>query len=538
MVRHIVKKDWTLLWPLVTAWSVLEGLLAFARLRGGIFSIGLPTAPAAFLELLAAATVITLVVLQDPVPGVRQDWLIRPVARHDLFLAKLLFVILFVQGPWFVTDLLQGIGNGFPFGQSAAAATACAVSVLLTLSLPVLAFAALTATMTDTFVGALGVFAVVIAFLIVPGLLGATRPAALTGFAWVPSLLQEGLLLIAAVGILVLQYHWRRTWAARGLFTAALVAALCVSLLPWQMTVRLERLLTGSGRGDSTIAIAFAPGVGQLRLTPGQGVDDVHEKPGMGPADVAAENERRRAQNARTVFLPIHVSGLAAHGRLLADRSEVTITDREDHVLFRGPGNDLELRATGTDAAVHQGIRVPGILYGRAKAERLDVELDYWFTLFRPSVTYALPAQGGDQRMPAIGSCATKVDDAGTRVLFQCLRPGERPPCLALVLEDRPTGQRNPEVSLCAPDYTPFAGHTFPDAVSRFGGRLPFYDPSGFVRYPVGGPQLSESRVLVTAFEPTEHFVRRVVIQGIRLQDWGPQVAASVGAPQSGSSLR
>lgn len=89
--------------------------------------------------------------------------------------------------------------------------------VLLTLSLPVLAFGALTATMTETFVATLGVFAVVIAFLIVPGLAGANKPTALTGFAWVPSLVREALLLVAATGVLVLQYRWRCTWAARAL---------------------------------------------------------------------------------------------------------------------------------------------------------------------------------------------------------------------------------------------------------------------------------------------------------------------------------
>src|ERR1700726_2390317 len=169
MVRHILKKDWNLLWPLVAALAVLQGLLAFARFTAGKFLDGLPTVPGSLLELLAAATVTTLVVHQDPIPGIRQDWLVRPIARRDLFLAKLLFVVVFVQGPWWATDLLQGLANGFPFGQSAAAATACAAWVLLTVSLPVLAFAALTASMTEAFVASLGVFAVVIAFLIVRG---------------------------------------------------------------------------------------------------------------------------------------------------------------------------------------------------------------------------------------------------------------------------------------------------------------------------------------------------------------------------------
>jgi hypothetical protein len=226
------------------------------------------------------------------------------------------------------------------------------------------------------------------------------------------------------------------------------------------------------------------------------------------------------------------VSGLAPDSRLLADRSDVRVISRDGRTLYHGTGNDLEVRATDAEAAVHQGIRVPGVVFSRFKAELLDVQLDYSFTLFQAAATYALPARDGDQRMPGIGWCATKVDDAGTRVLLRCLQPGEPPSCLTAVLEHTPTRQRNPEVSLCAPNYSPYPGHTLPDALNRFGGRLPFYDPSGLARYPVGGSQLSEARVLVTAFQPTAHFVRRVVIPAVRLQDWEPQVPTSPGAPQ------
>jgi hypothetical protein len=66
-----------------------------------------------------------------------------------------------------------------------------------------------------------------------------------------------------------------------------------------------------------------------------------------------------------------------------------------------------------------------------------------------------------------------------------------------------------------------------PDALSRFGGRLPFYDPSGVIRYPVGGSQLPETHVLVTNFRPTAHFVWRIVIPSVRLHDWEPQMLAS-----------
>ena len=80
---------------------------------------------------------------------------------------------------------------------------------------------------------------------------------------------------------------------------------------------------------------------------------------------------------------------------------------------------------------------------------------------------------------------------------------------------------------MCAPDYSPYPGHLLPDAISRFTGSVPFYDPSGAIRYPVGGPQLADARVVVTDFRPAAHFVRRVVVSAVRLQDWEPAAPAT-----------
>jgi hypothetical protein len=486
--------------------------------------------PLSLLVLLASAIAVTLVVHQDPIPGVRQDWLVRPIRRRDLFLAKLLFAVVLVQGPMFATDLLQGLANGFSFNASAAAALASAISVLLTVTVPVLAFAAVTANVTETLVAALGVLATVLAFLIVPTLMRAPAPTALTGFAWVPSVVREAVMLLAAASVLVVQYRWRRTWAARSVFIAALLIGQFATFLPWRAAFGLEQVLTASSADARTVAVAFAPGVGRFRLAPGQSLDDVQEKPGTGAVDADAENQRRRVEGVGTVLLPLRVSGLIPNSRLLADRSTVTVIGRNSRTLYQGPGNDFEVHATTAEVTPHQGIRLPGALYSGVKSETVDVRLDYSFTLFLAEATYALSARDGEQRMPGIGWCATKVDDGETHVLFQCLRPGERPSCLAVALEHAPTRQRNPEISLCVPDYTPYRGHTMPDALSRFGGRLPFYDRSGLIRYPVGGPQLSEARVVVTNFRPTEHFETRVTIPAVRLQDWEAQTPAGEAA--------
>ena len=106
--------------------------------------------------------------------------------------------------------------------------------------------------------------------------------------------------MIAAAGVLVLAYRGRRTGAARALFGAALFVGLCAPFLPWRIVFRVDQLLTSRSRDNHDIAVAFAGDAGRFRPAPGQGVDDVLEKPGLGPADVAAENQRRRAEGALT----------------------------------------------------------------------------------------------------------------------------------------------------------------------------------------------------------------------------------------------
>ena len=141
---------------------------------------------------------------------------------------------------------------------------------------------------------------------------------------------------------------------ARTLFAVAVIVGLCVSFLSWRTTFRLDQLLTASSEDDRTIIVTFAPHLGRFRSMPGQGLDDVQEKPGMGPVDVAAENQRRRAEGARTVFFPVHVSGLALNSRLLADRSEVRVIGRDGRIVYRGAGNDFETRATGAEASASE----------------------------------------------------------------------------------------------------------------------------------------------------------------------------------------
>ena len=82
-------------------------------------------------------------------------------------------------------------------------------------------------------------------------------------------------------------------------------------------------------------------------------------------------------------------------------------------------------------------------------------------------------------------------------------------------------GQRNPAQTGCDPDYAPYFGRYFPiDAIGRTFFTLPFRDATGLAKYPVDGPRLAKSRVVLRLYEAKDHFTRRLVTPEIRLRDW------------------
>ena len=159
MVWHIFRKDCRLLWPFALGvaaatfcYRVLFAWLAFFQETRLAPIVNMLTV----LSLISTATLIAMAVQQDALPGVRQDWLIRPIRRRDLFLSKLLFTLVVVQGPIFLIETLTCFANGFAAGQSFSAVLNRSVYLFLAFHLPVLAFATLTRNLVEAVGAALG----------------------------------------------------------------------------------------------------------------------------------------------------------------------------------------------------------------------------------------------------------------------------------------------------------------------------------------------------------------------------------------------
>jgi len=301
---------------------------------------------------------------------------------------------------------------------------------------------------------------------------------------------------VAASVILGLQYFRRKTITARLLLIAFGLLLLTSQFLPWRPAFAIEERLSSKPGAGAETEVTFDHVRGKFKS----------------PSGLVASSEntqRRGGEDNAEVFLPLQVAGV-----------------RNDAILlYHGTGDSFEVAREGPkplEAPVCQKIAFPMRIYLSAKDQLVQVRVDYSLTLFGLARSYSLPALDGSERMPSLGWCKTKMNEAGTAVELHCMQPGKGPICGNVFLENASTGAQNPPRSSCRSDYGPFRDQV-PDNFSRFGTNLPFRDPSGLAKFPVDGSQLPQSRVVIRMYEPEDHFTRSLVLPQIKLRDWEAQ---------------
>lgn len=512
MIWHIFRKDLKLLWPLVAGVALLHLASRFVLYKAGHFGGGIPALSVVMDMLVAAeymgsAFLIAAVIHQDPVPGVRQDWLVRPVKRGDLMAAKLLFVLLLVQGPMLVADWLGAMMYGFGPLESLAAALSRGLFLLFLFYLMFTVFVSLTANLMETLVAGLftflggGAIAMLLMTQNTPGrqLLAVTQ----SGLRWISDSAHFLVVLAGAVILLRLQYFQRRIMLGRYVFATASFLWILMFFFPWQPAFAIQQRLSPNPGAAATVQVAF---------------DSVPR-----PKEPVVDPDRPRiAIQGIQVYLPFRVHGLPDDSVLVGNHTDVYLTDPSG-ARHKVGGGDMEARQDGPaagDVAIRQAIQMPPFLYEKLKDKTVRVEMEHSLTLFRVNEANAIPALNGDQRIPGVGWCETRLNDAQTAVRVRCMAPGKPPSCIMGFLEDPASGRRNPASTGCRPDYTPYVANIVYDAMGRFGTSLAFRDPAGLAKYPVTGPQLKEARVVLRVYREQEHFMRRVVIDKVRLEDW------------------
>jgi len=534
MIWHIFKKDWKLLWPLVMGVAAAHVINSVLALAVGFFfeGRGLTQIYNVFpaVLLLGMSGLVIAAIHQDVLPGDRQDWLIRPIRRGDLIAEKLIFVLIAVNGPMFLVDVVHCLIVGLPFSDAVSAALSRGIFFFFSFGLPVLGLAALTSSFIEAMGGFLAIF--LIGTVIRIGITVSTPENAAT-FANMNDgeMLKEAwsvVALAATFAIIPLQYFRRATTRSRTIAFGAVLVLPLVAFIPWSAGFSLLQRLSPDPSAATPVAIVFDPNLGR------------NEAPGSG-------------WRPNSIWLPLRISGLPADSIMLDDRTIVRIFSRDGALLYRGPAigtapvplmtvsnapaflDGFPVHALkGENVHTYKLIGLPRQILEQVRNQPVHMEVDYALTLFRVETSDSIPALNGNKRIPNLGLCRTKIDDDGDEVLFGCL--GARPVvgCGILTLKNVVSGRQNPVpplASSCSRDYPLITAHFVSNAMDMIHGKLMFRDPRGLAKYPVDASQLADAQVLVRTYRPVVHFTRHLSIPEIRLGDWEAATTVAATSP-------
>ena len=514
MIWHIFKKDMRLSWRLALAVAALHWVTPVimmtlsdsARGRGSLsnlLGILLLAGP------LATGFLLIIVVQHDAIPGVRQDWLVRPIRRRDLMLAKLLFAALAVQLPIFLADLTALFVSGYSPTSSISVAIQQSVLQMLVINLPFLALGSMTRNLLEMISGGVVLgFAVAIVDALTSGT-PFLEPLVRTGLSWIMDSAEFAVLAVGASAVLMLAYLRRRTAFARTLTGG--VAALCLLawFIPWRPAFAVQKLLSTEPDSSGSVALDFDPAAGRFRPPAGA----------LTPDD--ALKMLLRDQGAIQVYLPIRVAGLPHDSAIQMDYAEARlIANGKIERLTLERWNARSDESGNPKQWVFPAFGIPAATYTRVKDQHVRLEVDHWLTLAQVVSSQAIPAIDADLIVPGVGRCRTKLNAAETAVQLSCAAGVTIAACFNSFLEHVPTGQRNPNQFGCG-TYAPVVlSPVLNPALIPFAVNFPFRDPSALAQFPVDGSKLRSSRAVFQRYRVLDHFTRKLVIPDVRLSDW------------------
>jgi hypothetical protein len=514
MVLTIFRKDLRLLWPGVIAVALLQvALAAFEYAKGPFGDGGNPLGLARLTEaerlleaavLTGVALLISLAVHQDAVPQVDLDWMVRPIRRRQLALAKLAFFAASIHLPMLIVDFAECLATGFDPGHSLAAALSRNLFFLAAFTLPLFSIAALTRNTLEFIVGA-GVLAAAIEILdrLFAYFFGITllRSVFLDYFAesnWIIVFLKYSVIVLGSAAVLFIQYSRRKTAPLRVLFFAIILAGFAVSYLPWQAVFAIQETISG-GRDFPALTLDAA----KLR----------------------ARILKRGSASRMVVSIPIAVSDVPPNASLVLEWEEAAPVLIGGHPRETGSYTDIVSEGTGgpwlhrgSRGSAYVGFYVPGISEEQLKdLPAADLAIDLAVTLIEalgPESEFKVSEDYFP--LPLLGRCRVRGparSATGTPPLVaDCAQAGP-PPAVTSMAAYAPGQDKPYAIGMSRFGSFPFNAQLVPDALDRFSvGMMPATDRPTADFYP-------DSRVVMRNYRTIGHRKLHLTLSGLVLRD-------------------
>lgn len=497
MIWHIFRKDVAQLWQVAVLVALVHVMSSALFMVLGPFLEPRHLRSLAqilpYVAMFTTAALAVIVVQQDAVPGTSADWLIRPVRRRDLLLAKLLFVAILGHGPIMLMAFIELKFSGFATSIALEAGASAGISTLLLLSLPAMALASVTRSLTESLIGALAVLVVIGGLVLAISVVMSSTPAvSSSGVTWVRTQTIAAFVVVLSAAVFALQYGRRSTTASRRLIgIATCVYALIWTSIPWAPSFALQQAM---GRSTDGPSVAVELGI------------DANTAHSPADSSQSADGPSQRL----SLSIPVVFNAVPTGSILYLDRAEIRLLDVNGRVLHEASSRQFSKgsaqiipESSRTDGGntmrwqTHQQITLPSGLAGGALQPGLRLEIRYSITQMKPERLSPVAAVDGMLHEEAI-RCRTRLNADGESIQLGCLAAGNPPSCLNAHLITT-SGESVPATEGCAPDYSPLRLDIVPPLVKRFG-----------VSVPVGGESGSSGQVLVTPYHADRH-VQRVL---------------------------
>ncbi|MBS1829524.1 MAG: hypothetical protein JST93_29760 [Acidobacteria bacterium] len=413
-ILHIAAKDLAALRAQALLLVLLQFTysgLTFTPEQPGMHSI--PANLGGLVLLLAHAWFISSAVHAEAIVGHRQYWLTRPIARRDLFAAKLLAALAVIHLPLLLSDCVILIGHQFSPFPYLPGLLWRQILYLLTVTLPLLAIAAATANLAQ-FAAAM-LFATVTVLWLPNMLTSPFRDPNWGGFTWVKDEMMFTLAAAAGILLLFLLYGHRRVATSRVIIAIAPIFILtCYARAPFPLAFRLQRYLGSAPPAELHATFDAA-------------------------AQQSFENSPRvRVYIQNALMIPFRFDRPLTGLDLYLDHAEGTLRTPSGATLNLRNVNPQPLDPESPGHALHLPIEREFLTQHRTESVTLDLTL--YLTSFRPAHKYTMPVRGAGRPIGELGHCRTRTDPG--MVFIACSTPIQTPPRATVYLVHPVTGVR------------------------------------------------------------------------------------------------
>jgi hypothetical protein len=507
-IGAIVRKDVLLLWPMALL-AVLLMLLYVVLVELRPVSV-----PPILLSLMATvsyvviALVLASAIQEDAAASMRQDWLTRAVSRADLVVAKAVFVVVLGLVPLMIGKGIVAWRDGGSWVEILLYATTVEFA-MITMVLALCAVAVLTSSLLQA--TAVVVAVIVAAMLLVPITLSISRvgeEAFGSGSGWLLMYPRAWFAVIAAAVIVWLMYWRRRIALARLVFAFAVLLLIASPILsPWSVVFAMQKGLSPDPESAESVTLTRDEEcLPAILVNPPKTQEPENALPVVASTQLRPElwsGAHRRDTGAEAIGFETRalVGDVPEGGRLSIGRVQAAYVGAQGRTVM----DLVPARYTaawrrnpdGERTAVHFWL-LPRKAYEHLRELPVSLHLDYSVTLLTESRTAELAADGDDHYVPGFGFCSAHYAAPIASIKVDCFKRGAQPALMTAALlgaaphSDVPSGY---------PDY-------MPALLELFSGKRHVMTLNGV------SPENS-AHVKLTSFEPSAHFDRRVVSDGV-----------------------